>query len=71
MENAKIETRELKGRTILRVTLPNGDEYDIELHQDCIDVRSNCNWDGKDMIVRPRVSNEVRILATELKTITP
>lgn len=71
MKDAKVETRVLPGKTRLKIVLPNGDDYEIELHQDCIDIRSNNDFDGKCMIIRSRVSNEVRVMATELQTITP
>jgi hypothetical protein len=63
MGQFQLNHKQVGKATIVEITLPNGDNYRLACSESCIDVNSNSNWDGKDLIIRPRVSNEIRIQA--------
>lgn len=58
---AKVEIKDMPKSKIIDITLPNGDNYRLTCGENYIDVNSTNSFEGREVVVRPRVSNEVRV----------
>lgn len=67
--NCKIEHKELGDK--ITITLPNGVRVDIKYTDNGMYINSDCAFEGQQMVVLPRVSNEVYVTFVPEDTIKP